>query len=127
MDKSQIIKELRSYLGYKKDTELAEFLGIKQNTISSWKKDRSIDYELIISKCDNINANWLITGKGNMLLESKSPYIEERIERLENKLIGFNSEETDIFPIIENLLARVHQLEKDILILTNNKSKPSGR
>ena len=52
MDKSLILNEIRKYLNIKTDTEFANFLGIKQNTLSSWKARNSIDYDLIISKCD---------------------------------------------------------------------------
>lgn len=67
MNKSQIINKLKEYLNFKTDTEFAKFLGIKQNTVSSWRSRDTIDYELIISKCDTISAEWLLTGKGDML------------------------------------------------------------
>jgi len=71
MDKSLILNEIRKYLNSKTDTEFANFLGIKQNTLSSWKARNSIDYDLIISKCDYLNANWLLTGEGSMLKEEE--------------------------------------------------------
>lgn len=67
MNKALIINELKNYLNIKTDSEFAKFLGLKQNTISSWKSRNSLDYDLIISKCDQINANWLLTGEGEML------------------------------------------------------------
>ena len=67
MDKSKIIKEIKLHLGFKNDTELADFLGIKQNTLSTWKSRNTMDYDLVISKCDFIDANWLLTGEGEML------------------------------------------------------------
>ena len=71
MDKSLILNEIKKYLNIKTDTEFANFLGIKQNTLSSWKARNSIDYDLIISKCDYLNANWLLTGEGSMLKEEE--------------------------------------------------------
>ena len=67
MDKSKIIREIKLHLGFKNDTELADFLGIKQNTLSTWKSRNTMDYDLVISKCDFIDANWLLTGEGKML------------------------------------------------------------
>lgn len=67
MDKSKIIREIKLHLGFKNDTELADFLGIKQNTLSTWKSRNTMDYDLVISKCDFIDANWLLTGEGEML------------------------------------------------------------
>ncbi len=67
MDKTLIINKIKSYLGIKTDSDFATFLGVKQPTISSWKSRNTLDYELIIAKCNDIDANWLITGKGEML------------------------------------------------------------
>lgn len=72
MNKTHIINEIKSHLGFTKDVDFADFLGIKQNTLSTWKSRDMIDYDLIISKCDFIDANWLLTGKGSML-KSISP------------------------------------------------------
>ncbi|MGQ1945400.1 LexA family transcriptional regulator [Ornithobacterium rhinotracheale] len=71
MDKSLILNEIKKHLGYKKDGDFADFLGIKQNTLSTWKSRNTIDYDLIISKCENIDANWLLTGEGEMLKTEK--------------------------------------------------------
>lgn len=70
MDKSLIINDIKNHLNFKTDKEFAEFLGIKQNTLSTWRSRNMIDYDLIISKCDFIDANWLLTGKGDMLLQN---------------------------------------------------------
>lgn len=90
MDKSLIIKKIKSYLNIKTDSDFADFLGVKQPTISSWKARNTLDYELIITKCNDIDANWLLTGKGEMLkapsdVDSKStgPWKELATERKE--------------------------------------------
>lgn len=67
MDKSLILKEIKKHYNFKTDGEFADFLGIKQNTLSNWASRNSIDYDRIISKCEDIDANWLLTGKGEML------------------------------------------------------------
>ena len=78
MDKSKIIREIKLYLGVKNDTELADFLGIKQNTLSTWKSRNTMDYDLVISKCDFIDANWLLTGEGEMLKsDNNTPIVAE--------------------------------------------------
>lgn len=73
MDKSLILNEIKKYLGFKTDKELAEFLGVKQNTFSTWRHRNTLDKELILSKCDFINANWLLTGEGPMLKDKQEP------------------------------------------------------
>lgn len=64
--KSQILKDLKDHYGFKSDTEFAEFLGIAVQTLSSWYRRNSFDIDLLYSKCINIDANFLLTGKGNI-------------------------------------------------------------
>ncbi|WP_300979028.1 helix-turn-helix domain-containing protein [Flavobacterium sp.] len=71
MDKSLILKEIKKHYNFKTDGEFADFLGIKQNTLSNWATRNSIDYDRIITKCEDIDANWLLTGKGDMLKKEK--------------------------------------------------------
>ncbi|NOU17072.1 MAG: hypothetical protein HOO91_05890 [Bacteroidales bacterium] len=102
-----IIERLRVYYQVDTDTSLASFLGVRQNTISSWRSRSAIDFELIITKCDNINLNWLFfeegpvyrrdmnsntpnnqsNGLSNMLLKQTISEKEEKIESL-NREIG---------------------------------------
>ncbi len=102
-----IIERLRVYYEVDTDTSLASFLGVRQNTISSWRSRGAIDLELIITKCDNINLNWLFfeegpvyrrdinsktpnnqpNGLSNMLLKQTISEKEEKIESL-NREIG---------------------------------------
>lgn len=67
------INEMKKLYKIKKDTDFANFLGISQSTLANWKARDSMDYDLVISKCDKINGNWLITGEGDMLLQSGEP------------------------------------------------------
>lgn len=73
----KVIERLKSVYELHTDGALAEFFGVKQNTISTWRSRNSINYDLIFAKCDNLNFNWLLTGKGepfakNYKLEDKS-------------------------------------------------------
>lgn len=61
-DKNVIIQRLKQYYGLSTNTELANKLGVAQNTISGWIKRNSIDYDLIISKCEDVDFNWLLSG-----------------------------------------------------------------
>lgn len=67
MDKSLIIKRLKNAKNIQSDAELAIFLGISKSTLSNWYKRNSIDYDLLFSKCEPINIDWLLTGTGSML------------------------------------------------------------
>lgn len=82
MDKSLIINEIKLHLGIKTDVELADYLGVSQPTISLWRKRNTLDYDLIISKCNNINGHFLITGKGsiNLLEKKEEPSFDKQLE-----------------------------------------------
>jgi phage repressor protein C with HTH and peptisase S24 domain len=66
-DKSQILSQIKTHYNFKNDAEFARYLDIKPNTLSNWHSRNTIDYELIVTKCVDIDANWLLTGQGEML------------------------------------------------------------
>lgn len=47
--------------------QFADKLGVKPQTVSSWITRNTFDIDLIYAKCSDINANWLLTGEGDML------------------------------------------------------------
>lgn len=47
-----ILKRLKTALKISTDIQLSEFLNIKPNTISTWKKRNTLDYSSIISICE---------------------------------------------------------------------------
>lgn len=95
MDKSLILKSIKEHYKFKTDGDFANFLGIKQNTLSNWATRNSIDYDRIISKCENIDANWLLTGKGPMLKseEKEDKILVERIASFSMKI------DSEMYPI----------------------------
>lgn len=62
---SDVINRLKSLLKLKTDIQLSEFLNIRPNTISTWKKRNSLDYETVISICDlyELNLNEVFLNK----------------------------------------------------------------
>jgi hypothetical protein len=65
-----ILNEIKLYYKFKSDADFARFLGIKPQTLSSWHTRNAFDYELVYAKCVDIDANWLLTGRGSMLRNS---------------------------------------------------------
>lgn len=70
IDKSLMLKQIKLHLGFKTDAEFADFLGIKPNVLSAWYKRNTFDTYLLHTKCRDISSDWLITGKGEMILKS---------------------------------------------------------
>ncbi|MHC5201699.1 helix-turn-helix domain-containing protein [Myroides sp. LJL119] len=51
LDTSKILRRVKKMVGIKTDLELSKLLNVKPNTISSWKKRNSLQYEAIIELC----------------------------------------------------------------------------
>jgi len=68
-----VINSIREYLKLPSDKELAVFLGVNPSAITNWKRRGSIDYDLICTKCEWLDANWLIRGEGEMVKAEKKP------------------------------------------------------
>lgn len=84
IDNSLILNKIKSHYGIKSDAIFASFLGIKPNTLSNWRNRNTIDYTLLITKCEDIDANWLLTGKGEMLKgKGESMYIDALMRQIE--------------------------------------------
>lgn len=61
-----VLEALKRHYGYKTFSQLAEFLGVKQNTLSTWISRDSLDEDLVYRKCDGIRYEWLQTARGDM-------------------------------------------------------------
>lgn len=97
-----VVDRIYNVTGTKTQTELAEFLGVRQSSISDAKKRRSVPAEwlLRIFRVKGVHPEWIVTGK-RPGAESGEP--EKRNGRYV-ALAGFTSEE-----LLEELMARVKQ------------------
>ena len=62
-----MIEELVNHYTDGNKTKFAGLLGIKPQTINSWILRGTFDAELIYSKCDDVSADWLLSGEGSMI------------------------------------------------------------
>lgn len=118
MDKQDInnafIERLEQLMEYKSlnQRSLSKEIGFSYSTVNKYcnKKSNTIDFELIyrlVSHYGDINANWLIQGKGEMLHNNEPA--EDRM----NKLIDTITFQQDT---IKNLQARIKELEAELII-----------
>lgn len=117
MDKSLVLRKIQDHYNFKKDGDFASFLGINQSTLSNWHSRGTMDYEKIISKCEEIDANWLLTGEGKMIKDipidtSLENDKKENIpdEKREGYITLRNNKE------VKSLLDKIEGLEKIIEI-----------
>ncbi len=47
--------------------QFATMLGLPAQTVSAWFARGTFNTELIYAKCDDISADWLLTGTGDMI------------------------------------------------------------
>jgi hypothetical protein len=65
----RIANRLRQVMGRRTQTEWGHELGFPQQTISRYLKDGNalrMDFLLQLFRKDQVNVNWLLTGKGRM-------------------------------------------------------------
>ena len=77
-DKSLIINEIKKYYNILSDAEFARYLGIKPQTLNSWRVRNTLDYDLVSAKCVDINMDWIIRGTGNMLKSKPKQYFSSQ-------------------------------------------------
>lgn len=81
MDKALIIKEIKEYYNFKKDSEFAKHLGISSQVLTNWKARNTYDAELIYTKCLEFNPEWLLTGKGDKLKKNKDVVVAAPVHK----------------------------------------------
>lgn len=72
-DKILILNSIKQHYNLKNNVEFAAHLGISPQNLSNWYSRGTLDFELIYTKCLDINGNWLLSGKGEMLLSEATP------------------------------------------------------
>lgn len=120
-----ILKKFKKAINIKTDTELAEILNIKSNTISSWKKRNTLDYAKIIEKCIDLNIDLNFLFLNNYITtsyESLTPIIsKDLIYQYTNGTLRDSLKDLPFmkFPCQKNKESIAFQIEKD----DNNTSK----
>jgi len=64
INKTEILSRLKNAYGLKSDIQLAKYLQVAPNTISTWRSRSRIDFTMIFEKCEYLNWNYLIYGFG---------------------------------------------------------------
>lgn len=75
LNKSSVLDRIKEYYSLKGNAELARFLGVASNTITNWYSRGSFDIDVIYTKCVDIDFNWLLSGKGKMVMQPEAPQI----------------------------------------------------
>ena len=76
-----IIQRLFLFFNVRTNKELSEKLGVSGTVLSNWKHRNTIDYDILFTKCENINTNWLLYGEGLMLKSESDQYFYKSEEK----------------------------------------------
>ena len=122
--KTEILERVKQANNITKDTDLAAFLGLSRATVSNWYSRNSIDYDLVFSKCEHINLDWLITVKGSMERQERIPQI------VAEPSVPYNSRDSVFYELYKEkeeenrvLLKENGRLEERIKQLENNQNE----
>lgn len=62
VNKTCILNKIKEFYGLKTNKELSEFLGVTKQTISNWYSRNTLDYDIILTKCKDVDLHWLLLG-----------------------------------------------------------------
>ncbi|PHS03488.1 MAG: hypothetical protein COA88_15760 [Kordia sp.] len=126
IDKSLILNNIKGCYNIKRDTDFAEFLGIKKQTLSAWHSRNTFDIYILYSKCKKITPHYLFTGTGEMLLNEDRNEATENINSLKDYSpseisvhIHNNKEDFDINPVYQ--LLRENDIKNGVIELMTKK------
>lgn len=71
VNKVFILKTVKKFYNFKKDSDFARFLGIAPQTLASWYKRKTFDIWLLSAKCEEIDGNFILTGTGEVAKSSE--------------------------------------------------------
>lgn len=67
LSKREILLQLIDYYANGNKSQFARKVGITSQVIANWLNRDMFDTEAIFSNCENVSAEWLLTGEGEML------------------------------------------------------------
>jgi transcriptional regulator with XRE-family HTH domain len=130
MNKSLILNKIKKANNLSTDTELAKFLGISKNTLSNWRGRDTLDWELVLSKCDILDLNWLIKDEIDEVIrldERKNNSVEKEVKSPEINIEGSNDTTLNVvMDMYKNLAIDYGSLQKEHEILKKNVDTPDS-
>lgn len=128
INKNLLISRIKEAYKLKTDTELAKFLGVANTTLSSWKARNNIDFEKILSRCANINWNFLVYGVGpyffNYDEQEDNSICQPKTEPLKSEIEVLRSIAEKNDQLIEILIKEITHLKLELQRVAKEESLP---
>ena len=68
MSNRERLEALIDYYSEGNKSMFGRLIGLQPSSITNWIRRDTLDFELIYSKCANLNPHWLLTGEGEMII-----------------------------------------------------------
>ncbi|WP_302303417.1 helix-turn-helix domain-containing protein [Paraprevotella xylaniphila] len=80
MRKSEMLECLINYYTDGNKAKFSTHIGVKPQTVSAWLSRNTFDAEVIYEKCEGVSADWLLSGKGEMIKTGNQQFADNEIE-----------------------------------------------
>ena len=113
---NQVIDRLFEVFRAKNNNELANFLGIAYNTISTWRNRNTIPYHICVdvAKRKKISLDWLLLGRGQMYWKDYSPVLDSPTNTIqEPRPVPYLTEDKTVTALLlKNMDRLFHELSE---------------
>lgn len=79
INKIEILERLREYKEFTTKASFAKFLEVKPNVLSNWYSRNTFVVDVLVEKFPEINYNWLLTGKGEMIKKEEQYNLDAKV------------------------------------------------
>lgn len=62
VNKTCILDKIKEFYSLKSNKALSDFLGVTKQTISNWYSRNTLDYDIVLTKCKDVDLHWLLLG-----------------------------------------------------------------
>ncbi|MDR1226039.1 MAG: helix-turn-helix domain containing protein [Prevotellaceae bacterium] len=86
MEKRTILQEVINFYTNGNKASFAKKLGVSPQSINTWITRNTFDIDLIYAKCERVSAEFLLTGKGEMLRQAATELdMNNNVRQLNNE------------------------------------------
>lgn len=119
LNKKIILDRFKKIKNIKSNAELASYLGISASALSNWYRRNSIDFDLLFSKCEDVDLQYLIKGD-NPNIPAKEPALPyEQGKSLYERLL--DEKDLQIKDKNKQILEKDNQINQLLKIINEQK------